>query len=694
MSVERHRVARALRSSGLGLVLFLVAGSAYGQVHPAGAPSPTLPLNVVATPSLGDGAPAREGWFAYLVQLHNPTGESLSGDLVLRGQPQMWGGSGAPGDVLMRTTFAVEPGQTAHLELPLHGYRAHGIQVQAVTSDGVKIGEADGQHAASGDALLFDLTVPSRIAKELTAKTLVRPAPGYMSAPGSGSATMQTISVTSPRVDAKTGAALAPTHAAAYSTATLVLAESEDLEALSEAQLIALSGWVLSGGSLAVSVTRPEDLRGNVLPRFAGDVLREGPLGSAASITLTSYVPDEGAPTGSGSFQVESATARDVTWGALVGYRGGNLQETRFGASATYGLGEVHLLAFKPNREPFLGDPWVQFQLMTLMERAMSVRTHVASPFALQAPGDWRAQQVRRSLDPNVGNHWVNIVSAILLLLYAIVAGPINFQKAAKSGQPLRALVRLPLISLIAFLAILTLGWVSKGARSRARHLTLVEAGGGMSRASAVRFRAFYGPSADELRVRSTERGNVLATVQQDSAGLHENHMDRDGFRLDDFSAGPWETVVVREDGFLNLAGGVALAARGDDVVVHNRTGKPLAGVVVTRPDGRMFFHARIEDHAQVLASDGASLFTNTPGSGSTALDLGVFRGDMEQVVPGLGAAFETWETMNSEAEWWPSNTPVLLAQWVGGEGKLEDSGYEIDNDRVLLRVVGFGGRP
>jgi hypothetical protein len=36
----------------------------------------------------------------------------------------------------------------------------------------------------------------------------------------------------------------------------------------------------------------------------------------------------------------------------------------------------------------------------------------------------------------------------------------------------------------------------------------------------------------------------------------------------------------------------------------------------------------------------------------------------------------------------------VLIAQIEGGEGKTNDSGLRVDVDRVLLRVVGYGGVP
>jgi hypothetical protein len=37
---------------------------------------------------------------------------------------------------------------------------------------------------------------------------------------------------------------------------------------------------------------------------------------------------------------------------------------------------------------------------------------------------------------------------------------------------------------------------------------------------------------------------------------------------------------------------------------------------------------------------------------------------------------------------------PVLLAQVEGGEGRTSDTGLRLDSDRVLVRVVGFGGKP
>ena len=41
---------------------------------------------------------------------------------------------------------------------------------------------------------------------------------------------------------------------------------------------------------------------------------------------------------------------------------------------------------------------------------------------------------------------------------------------------------------------------------------------------------------------------------------------------------------------------------------------------------------------------------------------------------------------------WFPTDVPVLLAQLEGGEGDQRDTGLTVDSDRVLVRVVGYGG--
>jgi hypothetical protein len=47
-----------------------------------------------------------------------------------------------------------------------------------------------------------------------------------------------------------------------------------------------------------------------------------------------------------------------------------------------------------------------------------------------------------------------------------------------------------------------------------------------------------------------------------------------------------------------------------------------------------------------------------------------------------------------TDVNWFPDRVPVLLGQLEGGEGRSSDSGLRLERDRVLVRVVGYGGRP
>ena len=96
---------------------------------------------------------------------------------------------------------------------------------------------------------------------------------------------------------------------------------------------------------------------------------------------------------------------------------------------------------------------------------------------------DSRVSGVRRVLDPNESTRWTVVVSALLLLVYAALAGPLNFFVAQRRGKPLTALLYLPVWAALALVSIVLLGILGKGVVGRARHLTLIEAGAGMARA-------------------------------------------------------------------------------------------------------------------------------------------------------------------------------------------------------------------
>jgi hypothetical protein len=243
---------------------------------------------------------------------------------------------------------------------------------------------------------------------------------------------------------------------------------------------------------------------------------------------------------------------------------------------------------------------------------------------------------------------------------------------------------------------VVLLGMAAKGIRGRARHVSLIEAGAGMERASAVRFRGFYAASADRLTVRAFERGGVLDVASREDQTQRTLVLDRDGARLEEFRAKPWETVAVREDGFVSLAGGVSIRISPEgETAIKNRTARDLVGVLLKVPgQAEPYYFPRIEDGSLVKATTGRRLsgVDLTPAS-CHALCATKFANDMNKASAGLGAAWEALEEVGGhEATWWSSDVPILLGQLDGGEGRTRDSGLRLDADRVLLRVVGYGG--
>jgi hypothetical protein len=548
------------------------------------------------------------------------------------------------------------------------------------------------------EPLLFDLSVPSRIGPGLRG---ARIAVQYTT-PMRGSYGSPSISVASPQVNAATGAPVLPDRAAGYAAASVVLVKSQDLTSLQGAELEAVVNWVLGGGSLAVVLTRPEDLRSNLLTSFVGGAILEGRPPAELSRLRTFITPTD--PYGS-SMGSPRSSSKDLAPSAavaqkLVGYTGGNLHDSPWGSSASYGLGEVHLLAFDATKDPYVSDEWVQLSIVDLVRHAWDRQITVALQHGvtpLDSPG---SDDVRKELDPNEGTRWAIVVSLLVLILYSMLAGPLNFYLASKAGRPLRALRHLPIWAAGCMAIILLLGTLAKGISGQARHLSLIEAGAGMGQASIVRFRGFYSPAAEQLLIRASAHGNVLDVSGGGSTALRELVVDRDGVRLERVQARPWQTVVVREDGFTAIGGGVSIIDKSGDIEIKNRTAHDLIAAILWQPKGSSVYFSRIEDGQSVLASKG---FVMAKKVGATryfgslvARDLGAedFPETMEKDAKGAAKAWLALQRVAERGNWWPDDVPVLIAQIEGGEGKTSDSGLRIESDRLLLRVVGYGGVP
>jgi hypothetical protein len=680
------------RSTAAGTLLGLLLASATATAAP---PAPPL-LTLTTEPTLGPGGPLPEGWSSYSVWLANAGGGEVSGTLELEVKTPY------AHEFSHRVTapFTLAAGARATLELPTHGYTSApaDVTLRAVAADGSVLASAAVPEPKPSDPLLVDLSTPSRIAPAVRSIGLL------LENHASGGVRTATALVTSPSVDPVSGDLLLPRWAAGYAPASVVVTSGKRLATLGQQELAALTDWVLAGGALAVALERAEDLRFPPLVALAGGAIERTdapPSLTAPTIFLEpgEFAPGTAPPGSSGRTIVSTRLGpRPDTASLLESFAGGNLRPSPWGAVASYGLGELHLLAFDLG-EPYASDRWVALKLSDLLRHAVERQVTVALPLGRTSFDSPAASAIRAELDPNRSMRWTIVVSALILLVYAAFAGPVSFWLAARRGRPLRALLHLPIWAATTLALIVTIGLVGKGIRGRARHLTLIEAGAGTERAAATRYRAFYSSASRDLGVQPLARSSLIDVVSGDEFADRELVVDRDGVHLEKLRTRPWATTVVRDDGFANLAGGISIVRdETGDLTVHNRAARDLVGAVLKVPGHGVFGFGRIGDGKVVHAREGEALSSSigVPTMYSRLHPLGapLLAPTVDKYAEGLGAALAAVEAQAPETDFWPEDVPVLVAQLDGGEGKLKDTGFELDRDRVIVRVVGFGGVP
>lgn len=683
-------VTQRLRRAAWIFFATLLATSLAWAAPPA---APGLTLN--ASPALGPNTPLPEGWSTYAVWLANTGAGEQSGTLELEVRTPF----SREQSHVVSAPFSLAPGARATLELPTHGYSNAPVDVtlNAVGADRSVLATAAIPEPKPNDPLLVDLSTPSRIGPAVRSLGLL------LEKHASGGVMVGSALVSTPPVDPVSGDLVLPRWAAGYAPAALVVTSGKRLATLGKRELGALTDWVLSGGALAVALERPEDARFEPLVALAGGPIERIDAPGDLLAPALFYEPGELAPgtaigrgAGSRSILATRLGPRPDTAALLESFKGGNLRPSPWGAVASYGLGELHLLAFDLG-EPYASDRWVALKLSDLLRHAYERQVAVALPLGRTPFDGPAASAIRAELDPNRSMRWTIVVSALILLVYAALAGPVSFWLAARRGKPLRALLHLPIWAAGTLALIVVIGLLGKGVRGRARHLTLIEAGAGMERAVATRYRSFYTSSSRLITVQPTARSSLIDEVVGDEFADRSLVVDRDGAHLERLRTKPWATTLVRDDGFASLAGGISIVRdRSGDVTVHNRAARDLVAAVLHVPGRGFYAFGRIADGKAVHPRDGEALLSSigAPSVYAHLHPLGavLLAPTVDKYAEGLGAALAAIEAQAVQADFWPDDVPVLVAQLDGGEGKLKDSGYELDRDRVIVRVVGFGG--
>lgn len=566
------------------------------------------------------------------------------------------------------TSYRLEPHGVAYLHLPVRVTEGFTARIQ-VERDGVIVARQEVRMSSAPAVHVVDLSTSSRLY-------------GLRGARVRGGTE---VDVDTPLSDAQSGELVLPSYSVGWAGVDLAVISSDQLARLSGQELDALSAYVLGGGTLVVNVSREEDLRTGNLPKFVG-----GPA------TRALPRPE----------QLRAPTTRDIThprfsFGpprapmegtVFSSWAGGNLQPSPLGALAQYGLGRVVVLGFDLGAPDVVDDPWVQYRFLELL--TTNLPSSLAEPGA--AYGSDLSWQARQLLDSLQKGNWGVALSAILLCVYAVVAGPVSFARAKKKNRPLRALLWLPLFSMGVFVMVVVIGIASHGSGSKARRLTFIDVGAGMDRGVGFRLRSVLFSESATFDAAPERQTNVLRPIssrRQDPDGVIQ--VDRDGLLVHGANVAPSETAILREAGVFPLGAGISVSTTPTgDVVVHNRTGKTLKSVMVNRPDGMVRFFLDVAPDATVTAA-GIGPEERPP----TWLHMPPDSMEIQQAFaasasPNDGMMFAAIAGLvRPSSEWVLRGVPVVLATFEDTSPK-SDLGAPVQWDGTLVRVVGIGGEP
>ncbi len=537
--------------------------------------------------------------------------------------------------------------------------------------------------------------------------TVATPGPysPYSPAPTAGGLRIRVVPAMYPRGAATDSGRVFPSRVATWHGMHVVFMPTSRLRSISADEFAALQGFTLAGGSLALSVSRPEDLEHERVVSLIGARAVE----TAPANELTRAFPKPFLQTPEYIKYDKVTSRRDEV--VLHGYAGGNLAPSLYGSSAPFGLGQVTLLSFDLDNAVHVDDPWVGIRLLELVRQSYERRQQGTSGMGSPSGGvpgmGFRPddESIPRLLEGSTSLRWFAITVSLLLCAYGALAGPVLFSQGKKRGDLLLPLKLLPVVSLAAFAIIVVLGALTKG-RGKSSRLLYVETGAGMSMGVGARYRGFFTPSSEDIEVGCSGRQNHLAApyLTGKSANLA---IDGERLRIDDFESQPSQTVIVREDGVFDLGGSVSITRSASGfITVDNRTPHELTDVLLKSDSDDWYFTRSIAAGASFDTAEGPSNDRNLkewasripPGRVRPFEDYSfdaIFYQEGREEEMLTGTIWKALDGANPDPKkWLPPGTPVVLARVVEQKPADKDSGLSIGSSAFVLRVVGFGAAP
>lgn len=649
------------------LLLLAVAAPASAQT------TPQFPIKVESHDVL-------PGALETVIELRNTRDVALTGRVEITSLDYgSFGGSS--NEVSAEAPFALGPNATGRvLLLPTVGMR-YSTGARAVLPDGTMSTEESGgtgmgRYGGQGQNVFVDLGGHSSLLGSLNEAQVPL-----------GGGSRETVSAVAPSATSS-GYTPLPTTLGGYATAALVHVGSRQFLDLGPAELTALVDFTAHGGTLAFSLDDPAHLSDAKLVALLGghvqgELTDARPFGDAAVVTRQSANGWDGTQAAPAPTRAEPDERAKV-----VIYGGGNVGLSPYGGLAAYGLGRVVLLPFHAAR---LGDdPWA---IGKLAELTVDAATHRKSRFSEVSPqGGVDDTKLQHALDPNQRFRVTLGIATALLLGYAgFVAW--RLLRDQKQKRMFSSFGWLPALAATLSLAIVGLGFATRGAQRGVRRVLLVEGGAGFGLVSVDEYRGYFTSGSDPITVSSHTPRSLLY-----AAALGPVHQ-RDGFSfLRDKPRLPWQTTVTRELRIEQSEQQIALGEEAGMPWVTNRTAVALEDVVLTSSSGDVFLLLRVEPGQHVLATKADSaVSTGLPTSysfypdGFTDLPEGE-RARLVQRYDVLGA-------LTQQRTVHPLGTPSLIARTENNavpfaRAEEPELGLPLTTVGTFVHMVGEGGAP
>jgi hypothetical protein len=538
---------------GCGVLLLLASATAEAQRRP---------IAMRARGLFGDELLLANRYIPVLVEVENRTGRTLRGRVVV--DTPSFAGSGTRYEVALDLPARERRQVVLTPFLPDYGLEVS-YEIDGTTLAATSLSTS---YQEPGIVVLDD---PPRIRSAILEIEVVRPDPS-----GYGPPRSVRLPVGEIPYDLQSRDPILPDDVAAWAAIDLLVASAPALERVGERERMALADWVRSGGRLIVFTRTEGDLTGPALASFMGSVSRGEPATGEARQAL---VP------------------RDATAPQLSGP---GIRAEAFGGSRRFGFGRVFVATFDGCSPPHVLAP----ETRELVRAIASVerRRGVDEPLLPQGKFDDDLGEnfynqfqtnfgpVRRSLDPNEGYKPALGIVAVLLLLYVLVIGPLNFTFVGKRNKPTLALVTTPAAAAMFLVLMLGVGYIGKGARTRYRAVDIVEVVEGDTEGPARRYYGLFPTRPMRFDLDAPARGLVRPVTSATSDARPIMDQSGEPTTMRGATARLWETVFVREERIADLGGAITFERSGNRIAaVENGTSHAFAGAVLVDPYGATY---------------------------------------------------------------------------------------------------------